>query len=120
MLALACLVPLLLVGTTACTTTTDDVSGQSEPSGDGTGPGDDGSETEPLESLGSAELLELGMSGDAAVTCDFERGNAVGTIYFNGPDRQRFDSVTAAGVPAHIVLHQGQAHAWNEDRKSVV
>lgn len=55
------------------------------------------------------------MAGDFAVKCDYDDGDGVvGTIYFHGPEKQRFDSVTAAGVPAHIVMFEGHAHAWND------
>lgn len=110
---IAGIIPLLVFGLTACAPGED-------PQHSGSGSGPESSDTDSdskdggIEAMDSSALLEGGMAGDFAVKCDFAHNQAVGTIYFYGSAKQRFDSVTAQGVPAHILMFEGQAHAWND------
>jgi len=115
--ALICLVPLVVFGASSCATPQEEEVSTTQPGNAGDTENDDGTtDDDALESLDSTELLDLGMAGDAVITCDFARGKVVGTIYFGGLDRQRFDGVNPNGVSSHILNHEGRAHAWNDSQ----
>lgn len=50
-----------------------------------------------------------------AVKCDHDdEGDLIGTIYFNGPNKHRLDTVNSEGVPVHILADGGEAYIWTD------
>lgn len=120
MLAVACVVPVFVLGSTSCASTGDG-AGQAAGSGSESGTSEqdeteNGNQDGSLDSLGSAALLDMAFAGDIAVKCDHNvDGDLIGTVYFTGPSKHRLDIVNSEGIPAHILADGGDGYAWTDD-----
>lgn len=127
MLTVACVVPLFMLGMTACADTNDEAGLGA--SSDGTPieetdseelkteetDAEDADNGSPLDSLSSGMLFDRGLAGDIAVRCDHnDEGDLIGTVYFYGPSKHRLDTVNGEGVPTHIVADGGDGYVWND------
>lgn len=116
-LAAVSIVPLIIFGPAACAD-----SGEGAVSGGGSvaespesnGDADDSEDTTgQADSLDSDSALAGGVGGDFAAKCDYDDNDGIaGTIFFYGPEHQRFEGLNANGVMSNILMFEGRAYAW--------